>query len=861
MSGLLTLLRRINLRHLTRKKLRTLLTIAGIAAGVALMFSISVINATLLSSFRSSIRDLAGSAELEVAATDASGLPDRYLEAVEGVPGVDRTVPVIRTTTEITGAATSERVVVLGITPDFVSLFPTASGSFGQVDVEGNFGLDGGGLLIARALAQKIDIGTGQVAALETPSGDRPVRVTGAISGGPLALLNGGDIAIMLLPAAQETFDKAGRLDSIYVVPDPNVALDEVASAVEAELDGAGVVGPPGERGQGLERVFSSLALLLSMGGTVALFVALFVVYNTMSMSLAERRREISMVISLGAERRQVFLAFLLEALVLGLVAVALGLLAGISLAQVLVQRAADDFRILSISASGPVVINGSAVALAALGGLLVSVAGAYVPARRVLRVAPVEALRPVAAYEWDASSRRFGSTGTLLAGVAGIAISVAMLIGFLIFPEEKWIVTVGLLFGLSGVTSLLPHIVPFAIRVSRPLLQRGFGTAGRLASDALAKNPGRSTFTVAALVLTLGLVVGVAGSLASYESQIEKTATALIGAPIYVTARSFTGLTSDQPLHVDLADDLGRVAGVRYVYPIRFAFLDLGSEQGLVYAMPLEEALQQGASSEMEAITGDPDGFLDGVDRGDITVSRLASERLDVGVGDELTLPTPSGEESFEVAAIFDDLLSFNSFYLDLATYQELWQDDKADEFGVLLEEGVSVAGAKAGLREVIAEAGAPAEVFSKNELVGRILEVVGGTFELAKGVQLAALIVAALTIANTMFTAVLERRWEMGLQRAIGMGSAQLRRTVLVEAAAIGLIGGIGGVILGGVTAFFMTQAMEAEFSWRIAFQLPVLLSSSAVLGSVVLAAGAGWLPSRMAVRTSIIESLRYE
>lgn len=861
MSGLLTLLLRINLRHLTRKKLRTLLTVAGIAAGVALMFSISVMNATLLSSFRSSIRDLAGSAELEVAATDASGLPDRYLQVVGGVPGVERVVPVIRTTTELTGAARSERAVILGITPDFVSLFPSGSGPLGRVDLDGSFGSDGRGLLVSSGLAQKIDTGPGQVAALETPAGSKPVEVTGQISGGPIGLLNGGDIGIMLLPAAQETFDKNGRVDSIYVVPDPEVSLEEVTAAIEEQLDGAGVVGPPGERGQGLERVFSSLALLLSMGGTVALFVALFVVYNTMSMSLAERRREISMVISLGAERRQVFAAFLFEALVLGLLAVTLGLGTGMWMAQVLVERAADDFRILSISAAGPVVIQGSAVAIAVLGGLVVSVAGAYVPARRVLGVAPVEALRPVAAYEWDASARRFGSGRTLLAGVAGIVVSVGMLIGFLVYPEQKWIVTVGLLFGLTGVTFLLPHIVPFAIRVLRPFLERGLGTTGRLASDALAKNPGRSTFTVAALVLTLGLVVGVAGSLASYEAQIENTATALIGAPIYVTAESFTGLTSDQPLHVDLGEDLAAVEGVRYVYPIRFAFLDLGTEQGLVYALPLKRAFQEGASSELAAITPDPRAFLEGVDAGEITVSRLAAERLDVAIGDDLTLPTPSGKTTFQVAAVFDDLLSFNSFYLDLATYQELWQDDKADEFGVLLDEGVSVETARADLQNAIARAGASADVFSKDELVGRILEVVGGTFELAKGVQLAALVVAALTIANTMFTAVLERRWEMGLQRAIGMGSSQLGKTVLVEAAAIGIIGGIGGVLLGLVTAFFMTQAMEAEFSWRIAFQLPVLLSLVAVVGSVILAAAAGLLPSRMAVRTSIIESLRYE
>ncbi len=861
MRALRPLLRRINLRHLSTKKLRTSLTIAGIAAGVALMFSISVINATLLSSFRSSIRDLAGAAELEVAATDTSGLPAAAVKRVAAVSGVDAAVPVVRTTTEISGATGSERALVLGITPQFTTLFPQDLGPLGKVKLSGGFGAEGGGLLAGRALAAKIGVRPGERTSVETPSGTSTLEVSGEIAGGALALLNGGDVGLMLLPAAQETFEKEGRVDSIYVVVSPAADLAAVDRAIEDELAGAGLVGPPGERGQGLERVFSSLATLLSMGGTVALFVALFVVYNTMSMSLAERRREISMVIALGAQRRHVFAAFLAEAAVLGAAASALGLLAGWWLAGVLVERAADDFRILSLTAAGPVVVERSALALASIGGVVVSLAGAYVPARRVLSVAPMESLRPVAAYEWDPRSKRFGSRGMLLAGGAAITASVLTLFAFLANPEQKWIVSVGLLFGLTGVTFVLPHIVPFAVALLRPLLVRAFGTIGRLSSDALAKNPGRSTFTVAALVLTLGLVVGVAGALGSYERQIENTATALIGAPIYVTSKSFTGLTSDQPLRAELQDDLAATEGVQYVYPIRFGLLDLGAEQGLVYALPVERALREGATTELQSITQDPTAFLTTLERGGITVSRLAAERLGVGVGDRLALPTPSGQRSFEVGAVFDDLLSFNSFYLNLETYQRLWKDDKADEFGVILRDDASVTRVKRNLQAVVADVGAPALVYEKHELVGRILEVVGGTFELAKGVQLAALVVAALTIANTMFTAVLERRWEMGLERAIGMGSSQLGRTVLLEAGSIGVIGGIGGVLLGTITAFFMTQAMEAEFSWVIAFQVPTVLIALALVGSVVLAAGAGLLPSRMAVRTPIIESLRYE
>jgi putative ABC transport system permease protein len=861
MKAVTMLVRRVNLRHLSRKKLRTLLTVAGIASGVALLFSISVLNATLLSSFRSSIRDLAGSAELEVSATDAAGLPAGYVDVIGDVPGVERAVPVVRTTTKMTGAAGSERVVVLGITPEFVTLFPRGDGPLGGVDVSGSFGPGGEGLLLADELAERLDLQKGDTAAVETPAGTRPVAVTGRISGGAIGLLNGGEVGVMLLPAAQEVFDRGQRVDSVYVAPDPALPLGEVDGALEDALDGAGLVGPPGERGQGLERVFSSLATLLSMGGTVALFVSLFVVYNTMAMSLAERRREISMMMALGARRGSIFGGFLSEALALGIVSSVLGVCGGLWLASTLVDRAADDFRIFSITATGPVSVPLSSLLIALFGGLAVSLIGAYVPARRVLKVAPMESLRPVAAYEWEATARGFGSRRVLLAGLAGVTASVALLVAFLVHPDQKWIVTVGLLFGLAGVSLLLPRVVPFAIGLLRPLLNRAFGTVGRLSGDALAKNPGRSTFTVAALVLTLGLVVGVAGALSSYESQIERTATALIGAPLYVTSESFTGLISDQPLRAEVAEDLEQVEGVRFVYPLRFALLDLGDEQGLIYAIDVESALHEGATSELDAITDDPSAFLAGLERGDINVSRLAAESLGVEVGDRVELPTPSGAASFEVAAVFDDLLSFNSFYLDIETYRELWSDDKADEFGVLLDDGVPVGVVKARLEELIAERGLPAIAYEKEELVSRLLSVVAGTFELARGVQLAALVVAVLTIANTMFTAVLERRWEMGLERALGMGGSQLGRTVLLEAAAIGVIGGIGGIVLGGVTGFFMTQAMEAEFSWRVPFEVPVASLALAVVGATVLAALAGLLPSRLAVRTPIIESLRYE
>jgi putative ABC transport system permease protein len=859
MRSFAAIFRRVNLRHARRHKLRAFLTVAGIAAGVALTFSISIINATLLESFRSSIKDLAGAAEIEVAASDPSGLPQEVLERVQGTDGVDKAVPLLRATTRLSGFGGSRRVLVVGATADFASLAPK-SGPLSDVRID--FRGDLNGILLAEDLAAALKVSPGDRVAVTTPSGVRPVVVAGTVGGALATTINGGDVGVMLLPAAQELFGKVGRIDSIYVSLDPGVSVATVEKSLETELGGAATVGPPGSRGQGVERVFASLGTLLSMGGTVALFVALFVVFNTMSMALVERRREISMLLAFGATPRAVGAAFLVEACAFGISASLLGLGVGLLLAKVLVVRAVAAYSFLALAQASSLVVTPLAVLIAVAGGILVALAGAFVPARRVLRVAPVESLRPEASYEWGRSASGVRTGRRMFAlGLGAVVASAACLGVFFIFPDQRWIVTIGLILGLAGVSGLLPTIVPFAISVIRPVMQKLTGTVGRLAADALAKNPGRSTFTVAALVLTLGLVVAVGSALASYEAQVDRTAGALIGADLYVTSTLYTGVTSDQPLDAKAIGSLRDVPGVRYVYPLRFALLDLQDQQALLLAVPVSRAIDEGASTQLTAITDDPQGFLDGLRRGEVVISRYTSETRGLSKGDVLKLPTPQGERSFPVAGIYDDLLSFDSFYMSYSKYRSIWRDAKADEFGILLDDGASIAGVRPRLEAAVKDLGLPARVLTSDEVLGRILDTVRGTFSLANGIQLAALIVAALTIANTMFTAVYERRWEMGLQRAVGMGGKQLRGSVLLEAAGIGAIGGAGGAILGVVSGFFMTKAMEAQFSWRVPYQAPWLLLGLSVLLGIAVAAASGIVPSRLAVRSSIIESLRYE
>ncbi|HWC13058.1 MAG TPA: FtsX-like permease family protein [Actinomycetota bacterium] len=860
MRTLAVIVRTTNLRHLLGHGLRTALTTVGIAAGVALVFSISVINTTLLTSFRSSIQNLAGAAELEVAAADQVGIRESHVEKIAAVPGVERAVPVTRSNTLVEGPDGSRRVMILGITPEFVSLFPRGLGSLARVRVSGGFSGPRDAIL-SKQVATELGLGDDSSFTAETPRGGVRLRMSGTISGGSLAALNGGYLGVMLLPSAQQVFDKTALVDSIYVVVDTGSSTSDVQRAIESIVDDGAIVGAPGERGDGVERVFGGLADLLSLAGTVALFVALFVVFNTMSMSLAERRREISMAMALGAERRHMFGAFLAEAGVVGVIASACGVAGGLLLARLLVVRAVEGYQLLPVQVGGPLVIRPSHVAVAAISGIAVSLLGAYIPARRVLRVAPIEALRPEASYEWSPSTSPRGHRARAAAGATAFAIATVAFMATGSRPDEGWIVQVGLVSGLTAVTLLLPYVVPLAVRILRPLMRAGLGTVGRLAADALGKNPGRTTFTVASLVLTLGLVIGVGSALGSYQTQIERQASALIGAPIYVTARSFTGITSDQPLPADLGARLSEVEGVQYVYPLRFLFLDVEGEQGLMFAVPVEEALEHGADTHTSAITEDPEAYLRTLSEGGVAVSIGTARRHDLEVGDRLSLKTPDGARDFEVGAFYNDLVSFDSLYIDYEHYRQIWRDDNVDQFGVLIEPGADVHGVRGDLQTLVEDTGAPAKVLLKEEVIGDLLETIQGTFELGQGIQLAALVVAAITIANTMFTAVLERRWEMGLQRALGMDRRQLARSVLLEAAAIGLIGGIGGAILGTASGIVMLESMEAQFAWNIPFQAPVLQWLLAVTGGMALAAAVGAVPSRMAARGSIIGSLRYE
>jgi putative ABC transport system permease protein len=280
-----------------------------------------------------------------------------------------------------------------------------------------------------------------------------------------------------------------------------------------------------------------------------------------------------------------------------------------------------------------------------------------------------------------------------------------------------------------------------------------------------------------------------------------------------------------------------------------------------MMYAIPAARAAREGFGG-LSTVSGvDHDKFIEGVASGQVFIARLTAERQGWETGQRIELPTPEGVREFVVGGIFDDLNSFQSMFIEHDVYERFWNDTSVDRLGIVVEEGTSVDVVRDRLEQAVQVEDAPARVLDQEQAVGQLANIVEGLFQMARGIQFAALVVALLTIANTMFTAVLERRWEMGLQRAIGMARSQMSRSLLLETGGIGLIGGVGAIVMGTATGFLMTRLMEAQYAWRVPYQAPIGLIALSVVAGIGIALAAGFLPTRLAVRVPIIESLRYE
>ena len=844
------LLRLISWPYARKHLLRCLLTMAGIVLGVGVFVGMHTANQSVLRAFRDTIDRIAGETQLQVSAGE-TGFSEDVLEKIRTLPEVRVAAPVIEAAAS-TGAG---NLLILGV--DMLG-----DRSVRNYDLEGAdesiddplvFLARADSLLVTKTFADKHGLKVNSTIPMLTMQGDQVFTVRGIMKPGGLASAFGGDLAIMDIYAAQKVFGRGYRFDRVDLVLEDGVSLDAATAKARALLGAGFEVEPPGTRGQQFEATSRLYATATSVTSMFALFIGMFIIYNTFAIAVTERRSEIGILRALGATRGQIRTLFLVESAVSGSVGTAVGIAFGIALAHGMAgyigALLSDVYGVAQNP--GEVSVEPWLAATAAALGLATSLIAAFIPARAAATVDPVKALQKGRSQSLSVGESRTRRRWAFACAGASLA-------AFL-FSSGGYVFYGGAVLMVMAAVLLCPTGSLWVAYGLRPVLSWMRPVEGRLAVDSLIQAPRRTSGTIAALMLSLALVISLAGlARASYNSLAEWMRVAL-SPDLYVTtaenitARGFTFPNS-------LGDDLLKIPGVERVQPVRSVRIRVKDAPIMLFAADI---LKIPGRARMPALEGNADEMyrLTAEGKGVIVAENFA--RLHgATMGSTLELPAPDGLLRIPIVGVVRDFADQQgSLLISRKVYIEHWKDDTVNSFQIYV-----ASGADAGkVRQAILDAHGNQKrlfVLTNGELRDFITRVTDQWFGLTYIQIFVAVLVAILGIVNALTVSITDRRRELGVLQAVGALRNQVRHTIWMEAVAIGIIGVVLGLILGAIQLYYSVEMAQRDLiGTAIGYSYPygiAVVLVPVMLGAAFLAA---IVPAESAVRGSLVEALEYE
>ena len=846
---------RIALRYLWARRFRTFLTSLAIVLGVMMVTGTYVLTDTIDRSFEDIFTETNEGIDAivtthEAVETDDGQVPPfpasllRKVRATDGVAAAEGGI----SDTQVSIIGTDGKPLGGNGAPSFG--FAAGSDRFDPLTYEGSKPTADDEVVIDKQSAESEGYEIGDTVPLAGKEAAKEYDLVGIATLGEVDSFGGASFAVLTLPEAQRITGKRGQLDQVVAAAEEGLSPEELVRnlsetlprTVQAETGAENIEDQRDDIGEFLG--FLTTALLVFAG--VALFVAAFLIFNTFSITVAQRTREFGMLRTLGAKRRQIIGSVVLEAAVIGLGASLLGFALGVLFADALESL----FQALEIDlpASGRV-IEARTVIVALLIGTLLTVLAALIPAVRATRVPPVAALREGAVRESRRGSRRRGAIGVVLS-VAGVALMLLGLFGTL-DPGEAW-VGAGAAAVFLGIALLSPRLVrPLASAIGRPL-ERLRGLTGRLARENAVRNPGRTAATAAALMVGLALVSFVAVFAAGFRASIDSAIDKVFASDLILAN---TDGFSDIPERS--GDAVAEIDGVEVVSPYRFTEARVrGAGDGF---LSLVDPDTVGSVLELDWTDGSAE-TLSGLGPEDAAVDENWASDNGFAVGDRFEATTASGERiPYTVRGTYKDNADFTGDYVasdaNAAAYGEA--DSVTNEL-IAISEDADADRVRGEIDAVLASDFPTIESQDQQELKDSIGEQLNTLLGAVYGLLLLAVIVSLFGIVNTLALSIYERTRELGLLRAVGMSKRQARRIVRYEAVITALIGAVLGIGLGVVFAIIASRPLADEgFELEIPIATLVILLVLAVIAGIVAAIG----PARRASRLDVLEALAYE
>jgi putative ABC transport system permease protein len=849
------ILLRASVRHLLRHPWQAGLSVLGIALGVAVVVSVDLAGESARRAFSLSAEGVTGRATHQIVG-GPGGLDERVVGKLARELGVHPLAPVVEAWVGVEGAP-GRALQLLGIDPFSEAPFRPylGRGAGAGARALGTFVTEPGAVVLARGTAAELGVAVGDTLVLRVTGRRRPARIVGLIdpedarSRQALAGLVVADVA-----TAQELLDQPGRLSRIDVALPAGARGEETLARVRAIVPPGAEVVPATARSEFLGSLTRAFDVNLTALSLLALVVGVFLAYNTMTFSVVQRRATLGMARALGVTRAEIVGVVLADALLVGLVATALGLALGVGLAQGLlrlVTRTINDLYFVvvvrDLAVSPAVLAKGAALGVGA------TLLAAVVPAAEAAASPPGAALqRVVLEARTRRAAPRAAATGVAVLAAGGFIVGWAG-------PSLAWSY-VGLFALVVGAALLTPLAMVGAATVAGPGLGRALGLPGRMAARGVVATLSRTGVAVAALMVAVSAAVGVGVMIGSFRATVVRWLDTSLVADVYVSAPTFVGgRAGESTLEPGVIARLRDAPGV----------VGMGTYRGVRVPSPHGPtqlvALGIGPASyrQFRFVSGSADAVWPAFQNGGAAiVSEPYAYRHNLGVGSVLRLRTDRGERAFPVAGVFADYGSDQGVVMvSRRTYETYWDDRAVSSLGLVLEPSADMEAAVVALRS---SAGGVQDIVirSNRALREASLEIFDRTFAITAVLRVLATAVAVIGVLSALMALQLERAREIGILRAQGLTPGEVWRLVLAETGLLGATAGALAVPVGiGLALVLIHVINRRAFGWSIETTVSAGVLVQAVGLAVLAALAAGAYPAWRMVRTPPAPALREE
>ena len=902
-AGGLPLLWRASLRQMLRRPGQMTLVILGVALGVAVVVGVDLASRSAERAFQLSTEAVTGRATHQIVG-GPEGLPETSFPRLVLSTGV-AAAPIVEddVTLPAQPGRPARRLRLLGVDPFSEGRLRRsfAAGTGGAGAYLSPLLLRPGTCLLAASTAAELGLRAGDRFTVRAAGQLRPLELAGVIqlagAGAPGTGSDGdalADLVVMDIAAAQELLGRPGRLDRIDLRLEPAAgaagtvgAAGQGAPADPAAPARISALLPPGAQllpaplhGRDMFAMTRAFRVNLTALSLLALLCGAFLIYNTMTFSVVQRRPLLGTLRALGVTRGQVMALVMGEAAAVAAVGTGAGLLAGVLLGRGLLRLVAQTINDLyfavavrSLDLPPASFLAGAAIGAGATlaAALAPALEATLTPPRAVLSRSLLEArLRralPRASALGGALLLAGGGLLALPAPPSGRATGGGLALGF-----------TGLGMAIVGFALLAPAATAGLMRLLRPPLGMLLGVRGRMAAGGVAASLSRTAVAIAALMVAVAVTVGIGVMIDSFRHTVVAWLERSLQADLYVSAPAGYGGFGGAPIAPELAARAAAVPGVAAVHPTRRVALRTAS--GPLQLLAADADRRRFDAFELRE--GDPADVWRRVAEGDeAMVSEPFSRRWGVHRGALVRLPTATGERAFRVAAVFDDFTTdLGLVLISRRTYLRYWHDPSLSGFAIDLARpapGAAVAeqAAASTLRLLRQALDAPAPslstpgaapgplVIRSNRALKRLsLEIFDRTFLITNVLRLLAGLVAAIGVLSALTALQLERVREIGVLRAMGLTPGQVWQLVTTQTGLIGLAAGLLSLPVGLVLAAIMVYIINRRsFGWTVHLEIAPTLLLEALLLAVATALAAGVVPAWRMARTSPALALREE